>query len=333
MSRPLRIQYEGAWYHVMNRGAAKKDIFHTNAHRELFLQLIDQIHQKFKIEIHAYCLMSNHYHLLVRTPLSNLDKCMRHLNGVYTQIFNLHQKTDGALFRGRYKAILVEDEEYLIKLSRYIHLNPVEANMCLNPEDYKWSSYQYYLRNKKTPSWLYRKNILKKLGEDGKQCNYRLFTLEGVDQEIRLFYGKKKTFPVLGSEKFLKIIKEKYLNNKSPEREIPESKVISKIFVPTIKQVIDEIAKYYEVDLYDIKTSCRGRMNMMKSIAIYIAVETCQTCLNKIGHEIGGLTRNGISNNYSRFLIRLQEDSNLKNDIDKIFDLLKMQVKMGNRAT
>src|SRR3990167_7924037 len=110
MPRPLRIEYEHAWYHVMNRGAHRQTIFTSNSHRDLFLSLLEEVTSQYQVEIHAYCLMDNHYHLLIRTPLANLSRCMRHLNGVYVQHYNRSTKSDGPLFRGRYKAILVEED-------------------------------------------------------------------------------------------------------------------------------------------------------------------------------------------------------------------------------
>jgi len=160
MSRPLRIEYEGAWYHVMNRGIARQAIYLNRDHRNVFLTLLEEISRKYYIEIHAYCLMDNHYHLLLRTPLPNLGKAMRHLDGVYTRRFNISQKRDGSIFRGRYHAILIEEEEYLIRVSRYIHLNPVSAKICSNPIDYTWSSYQYFFNEDIHCRWLIKEKIL-----------------------------------------------------------------------------------------------------------------------------------------------------------------------------
>ena len=98
-------------------------------HRIVFLNLLSEIHRRYRVEIHCYCLMDNHYHLLIRTPLANLSRAMRHLDGIYTQRFNRQTRTDGPLFRGRYKSILVECDNYLLQLSRYIHLNPVQAKI------------------------------------------------------------------------------------------------------------------------------------------------------------------------------------------------------------
>ena len=129
MPRPLRIEYENAYYHVMNRGRGRQRIFHDKNYFEAFLKTLEEAHQRFGIEILCYCLMSNHYHLLVKTPEANLGRAMRHINGLYTQRYNRLKQTDGSLFRGRYKAILVEEDSYQLQLSRYIHRNPIGAKM------------------------------------------------------------------------------------------------------------------------------------------------------------------------------------------------------------
>ena len=119
MSRPLRIEFPSAWYHVMNRGAGYRDIFNNDIHRMIFADLLSQITKMFQVEIHGVCLMDNHYHLLIKTPKGNLQRAMQHLNGVYTQRYNRLENSDGPLFRGRYKAILIEPDAYLLNVSRY----------------------------------------------------------------------------------------------------------------------------------------------------------------------------------------------------------------------
>ena len=139
MARPLRIVFEGAWYHVMNRGAGRRAIFPTDEHRETFLALLGEMAGTFGVEVHAYCLMSTHYHLLLHTRRGNLSDALRHLNGIYTQRHNRQRRTDGPLFRGRFKAILVDADSYLAQLSRYIHLNPVPAKIPEHALDTPWS--------------------------------------------------------------------------------------------------------------------------------------------------------------------------------------------------
>ena len=134
----------GAFYHVASRGNERKDIFKSNTDREMFLSYLASAQGKYEAVVHAYCLMSNHYHLMIETPLGNLSQIMKYINSAYTNFFNIKRKRTGHLLRGRYKATLVEADTYAAKLSRYIHLNPVRAGMVRSPEEYRWSSYGYY---------------------------------------------------------------------------------------------------------------------------------------------------------------------------------------------
>ena len=131
MARPLRIQYPNAFYHVMNRGLGRQRIFLNDDDYSVFLETLKESSRYCNVRIVSYCFMSNHYHLLVQTPSANLNRMMRHLNGVYTQRFNKMHRSDGPLFRGRYKAILVQEDEYLTHLIRYIHLNPITADLLV----------------------------------------------------------------------------------------------------------------------------------------------------------------------------------------------------------
>ena len=146
MSRPLRIQYQDAWYHVMNRGRRGEDIFIDEKDYQLFLKLLQEASKQWGVNITAFCLMSNHYHLLVQTPLANLSRFMRHIDGVYTQRFNRKHKLDGQLFRGRYKSILIGEQNYILELIRYIHFNPVKAGIVITPDTYN-SMFQFFKRN------------------------------------------------------------------------------------------------------------------------------------------------------------------------------------------
>ena len=135
MARPLRIEFPGAWHHAMNRGNARQTIFLDKGDYRAFLDLLDECSSMWGLECHAYCLMPNHYHLLLSTPSGNLSRAMRHLDGVYTQRFNRRHDRDGHLFRGRYKAILVDADSYLLQVARYIHLNPIKARLVQDPQD------------------------------------------------------------------------------------------------------------------------------------------------------------------------------------------------------
>lgn len=142
MARPLRLEFEGALYHITSRGNRQEAIYETPDDREGYLEILQGVCEKYNWFCHAYCLMGNHYHLLIETPEANLSKGMRQLNGVYTQCFNKAHRRVGHVFQGRYKAILVEKETYLLELARYIVLNPVRAGMVSSPFEWPWSSYR-----------------------------------------------------------------------------------------------------------------------------------------------------------------------------------------------
>ena len=136
MARPLRIEYDGALYHITSRGNERKAIFRDDEDRVGFLEALQKVNERFNWICHAYCLMNNHYHLVVETPDGNLSKGMRQLNGVYTQYFNRKHHRVGHIFQGRYKSILIEKESYLLEVSRYVVLNPVRAKAVKKPEDW-----------------------------------------------------------------------------------------------------------------------------------------------------------------------------------------------------
>src|SRR4026208_485607 len=145
MARPLRVEFPGAIYHLTSRGNARQKVFFPDADRELFLSTLAGVVGRYEWICRAYCLMAKHYHLRVETPKANLSIGMRQLNGIYTQSFNRRHKRVGHLFQGRFKAILVEKESYLLELSRYIHLNPWRVKESNDPVKYPWSSLGSYV--------------------------------------------------------------------------------------------------------------------------------------------------------------------------------------------
>jgi len=142
MTRPLRIEYPGAYYHVMNRGLSHGKVFVQDRDREQFFTLVGELSRLWGLKVHAYCLMDTHYHLLLQTPKGELSRAMRHLDGIYTLKFNRFHGRDGPLFRGRYKAILIDAEEYFLAVARYIHHNPVDAGIVRDISQYRWSSHR-----------------------------------------------------------------------------------------------------------------------------------------------------------------------------------------------
>lgn len=220
MSRALRVLYSGALYHITSRGNKRDAIYLTSKDREIFLELLNDVYEKQHWIIHAYCLIDNHYHLMIETPLANLPVGMRYLNGVYTQRFNRTHKRVGHVFQGRYKSILVEKESYLLELSRYIILNPVRAGMVLHPEDWTWSSYLAMIGRVALPIWLKVDGLLSSFGNLREEAikSYQLFISQG-NQNFSIWQELKQQI-YLGSDEF--IIKVKNTFNKDEDcSEIP----------------------------------------------------------------------------------------------------------------
>ena len=207
MSRPQRIEFEGAYYHVMNRGRRREAIFCGEKYYRCFTNTLSEAVEKFDLIVHAYCLMANHYHLLVSTPHGNLQRAMRHIGGVYTQRYNRLKGVDGPLFRGRYKAILVDNDEYLLQVSKYIHLNPLEAKMVTSLEAYAWSSYPAYVGKCKAAKWLTTDEVYGQLTVGRHRAKRYRHYVEDVesDEEVKVFYGKSRMPPVLGGRDLLPV--------------------------------------------------------------------------------------------------------------------------------
>ncbi|MDI1352276.1 MAG: transposase, partial [bacterium] len=160
MARELRIEYFGALYHITSRGNKQENIYLSDADKILFLEIISEVCKRCNWICYAYCLMSNHYHLLIETPLGNISRGMQLLNGIYTQRFNRIHNRVGHVYQGRYKSILVEKERYLLELSRYIVLNPVRAKIVARANDWIWSSYQTTIGQTLKQPWLAGEFIL-----------------------------------------------------------------------------------------------------------------------------------------------------------------------------
>jgi putative transposase len=185
MARPLRIEFPGAIYHVTTRGNAGEPIVRGDGERQAWLTVVGDVVDQFHWLCHAYCLMSNHYHLLVETPEANLSRGMRQLNGVFTQLINRRSARFGHLFQGRFKAILVERESYLLELCRYLVLNPVRAGLVDQPERYQWSSYRTTCGLESEPGWLAVDWVLAQFGDRRSAARraYREFVQDGVRSE------------------------------------------------------------------------------------------------------------------------------------------------------
>jgi putative transposase len=218
MARPLRLEFRGALYHVTSRGDGQEAIYRDDEDRGMCLEVLASTVRRFNWRLHAWCLMGNHYHLLVETPDGNLSPGMRHFNGVYTQRFNRRHGRVGHVFQGRYKAILVQKDSYLLELARYIVLNPVRASMVRSPKDWPWSSYRATAGLTAAPDWLETDWVLSAFGQRKTQVleRYRAFVAEGKNQPSP--WGQLKNQIYLGSDAFV----DKMQSRLSPDKDLSE---------------------------------------------------------------------------------------------------------------
>lgn len=234
MARPLRVQYPGALYHVISRGNAKQDIFLDDKDRRGFLKWLKEAVKTHNLILHAYCLMGNHYHLLVETPDGNLSSAMRDLNGNYSQWFNVLRGRVGHLFEGRYKAFIIEKEAYLLTVARYIVLNPVRAGLVGHPRQWKWSSYNATAGVGKAPEWLHIDWLLgifsKKRPLAAKM--YRGFVGDGLDVDP---YEDLEHDFILGSPQFVHWIWDNHTVGSETLKEYPrEQRIVGR---PTLEEI------------------------------------------------------------------------------------------------
>lgn len=253
MARPLRIEFPDAFYHVTSRGNERKSIFRNQRDRERFLSYLESAHHRYGAILHVYCLMDNHYHLLIETPRGNLSQILHHINGAYTTYFNIRHGRSGHLFQGRFKAILVEKDSYGGELSRYIHLNPVRAGLVKNPSEYRWSSYRYYIGRERKPQWLTTALILGYFGGHGRWAyqKYREFVEEGLSKTLEDPLKKVVASTFLGGEDFIWRIRGEYLEGREVDRRnVPSVKKVLKGPTPeeiegVVAKVIGENALFY----------------------------------------------------------------------------------------
>jgi len=287
MSRPLRIEFPGAVYHVMNRGRNRQKIFQYDLDYQMFLNLLGETHRMWGIRIWAYSLLPNHYHLLLETPRGNLSRSLRHLDGIYTQRYNRVHSTEGSLFRGRYKAILVGGESYLLQVLRYIHLNPVEAKIVKDPVQHPWTSHRYFLGAKDGVPGLAIDHVMRCFHSDGKRAvkYYQKFMAEGVDQETQRIYKRGNLPSTYGSEAFREKIK-KMIKRMGLRYEIPDVKRESGR--PNLGEIEEEVCRVYGVERKYLKGIHRGFWNEPRNVAIYLGRMMGGYKLGEIGDRWGG---------------------------------------------
>lgn len=239
MARPLRLEFAGALYHLTARGNRQESIFLDDRDRQSFLDLLGKEVKQQGWACYAYCLMDNHYHLMMETPEPNLVRGMRRLNGVYTQAFNRRHKKVGHLLQGRYKAILVDKENYLWELCRYVVLNPVRAKVVERPEEWRWSSYRATAGKIAPPQWLAADKVLSFFG--GRQANYRQFVAEGIGKAS--VWDDLRGQIYLGNEAFLERMQN--LVDRKVVRGI--AKAQTKPLRPSVEEIVVTVGRAYGI--------------------------------------------------------------------------------------
>lgn len=316
MPRPLRFEFRDAWYHIVNKGIGHHKIFRTDQHRQMFLNLLADACDLYGIRIHAYCLLDNHYHLLIHTPRGNLARAMRHINGLYTQKFNRSTGHAGPLFRGRYKAIVVDKDNYLLQVSRYIHFNPVTAKLVDLPHRYKWSSYQYYHRkNTKLPLWLQTEEIHSQLMLKHAKETYRQYMKKGIDSEIEVFYKKINTSAILGA----RVFKIKLMKSLDPTR-VHHHKTDYNLTrdLPSMEEIIKACTIFFKVSEEQLYSGRRGLSNNPRKISIYACRRWGGETLIVIAKQYRCQSHSNVTNVVKEINQKILTDEKLKRLIDKL---------------
>ena len=314
MARPLRIQYPGAFYHVIARGNEGTQIFETEGDRKRFLSYLESAHERYGALFHAYCLMGTHYHLLLETPHANLSRICHFINGAYTTYFNLRKERSGHLFQGRYQAILVEKDAYAQELSRYIHLNPLRAGLVSDPLDYAWSSYRCYIGTVTKPPWLVTDVILDYFtGEAKPQEQYRIFVMSATHMqgEGPLEQVVRSTF--LGSKQFIETIKEQWIDAANTDiRNVPALRDREK-----------------RMTLEEIKNAVRSAAGIAspfyKTLCLYMSQQYGGYSLKEIG-DYYGMNAPAVSQQNRRFKNRIIQDHDARRVLGQVTEAVKCQM-------
>jgi putative transposase len=282
MSRPLRLELAGGLYHVTSRGDGREDIYLSDADRQVWLEVLGQVCERFNWVCHAWCQMTNHYHIVIETPEGNLAQGMRQLNGVYTQRFNRAHSRVGHVFQGRYKAILVERDSYLLELARYVVLNPLRAKMVERLENWKWSSFWASCGQEVAPKWLQTDWILAQFAPERSSAiiAYVRFVHEGA--RLPSVWTQLQGQIYLGSEAFIKNMQAQ-IGKRPTLEEIPRAQR------RVLTQPLDEFAEQYSRKEAMARAYLSGQ-HTLAEIARYFGVHyaTVSRAVRAFESEAGG---------------------------------------------
>ena len=335
MARPLRIEYPGACYHVINRGNRGNRVFIEPTDYILFIEKLSKFSDLFDVVVNSYCIMQNHFHLMLTTREANLSKFMQSFTTSFTISINNKYNKPGHLFQGRYKAQLVESELYKNDLSRYIHLNPIKIKSCQNNSlptlknllhDYRWSSYRTYIGIEKKPEWLNRNFVLSSWGDTAKEKmnNYRKFTEEGLLTDNREKLTSNIVNNILGTDSFRDRIVKKYLIKDFTDIDGREQPVLSLLNSFSVLDIINIVSKYFELDSTILITERRNAKPQARKLAIYLSGKYCRKkeTLTSLAKHFN-LKISGFNMSIQRFESKLKTDKHSKKILTELEGLLK----------
>ena len=324
MVRPLRIQFENAYYHVTCRGNTGQEIFSNDADRLVFLDLLERSSDIYQTEILAYVLMSNHFHLFVKTPLGNLQEFMRHFNISYTSYYNWKHNRRGHLYQGRYKSFLVDADNYLQEVSRYIHLNPIRvryrSGMAFDEKrkylrTYRWSSYGGYLSPGERMGFLQVEEVLGYLGGDtGKgRRKYEDFVMEGIAGKMASPLERGKGHGIVGASEFIEKIKGQHIRFGAKLRELPAVRKILAQVEP--KKIIRLIGEVFGVDREELLR--KGYRGVARGVLMEMLYRYGGMNQREIG-ELLGIDYSAVSVMRKRLSVLQEKDRNLSTEIERV---------------
>lgn len=313
MSRPLRIEYEGALYHVTARGNERGKVFFSKTDYRKFKEYLREGQIKYGFILHCYVCMTNHYHLLIETPEKNLSKIMHYLNSSYTTYINIKRKRSGHLFQGRYKAILVDRDSYLLELSRYLHMNPVRANMVDRPEEYLHSSYAAYITD--SDGLVHTTDLLSMFSKDTKAAKqrYKIFVESALGEEQESPMKKVYGGMILGSVPFIKESLNRLGDELLQRTETSHKKELRSHC--EIDDVLSLVAEHYGVTP---EIAVSAERNDIRKVIIYLMKKQSAASNREIGEAIGDMSGLAVAKAYQRLVAQMAKDGALRKEIEKL---------------
>ncbi|MBW2368537.1 MAG: transposase [Deltaproteobacteria bacterium] len=317
MARPLRVEFEGAYYHVMHRGNGSENIFLNTRDREKFFEYLSKATERYSIVIHTYCLMTNHYHLILETPHANLSQAIKWINVSYATYFNRKHDRHGHLFQGRFKAIIIDADVYLKPLSRYIHLNPLRGGITKSLDDYKWSSYGAYSGKDKAPDWLEVDWLLSLFGKPKRMAfnKYREYVESADPHKIKNPERDTLGGLILGTREFTDRVKKLFLSKREDAKEVPQLKGLKPTVTPA--KIVKVVSRKFNSKTESIIQKSR-KGNLARDIAIYLARELTGEYGVNLGLYFGGISGAGITLRTTHVENLIQQDNGLKNRIARL---------------